>query len=216
VEVEPVTPFTEAQVTKLRAAAPGWFGVAFTLGLGAGLRQSEATGLTLDRIDFLRRTLTVDRQLVSPTVDGVRFGPPKTKRSYRSVPLADAVVAELARHIEVHGVGDHDLVLHTPKGRPVTRQHFGDTWRSLRDRAERPKARFHDTRHTFASTLLAGGVSVPAVAEYLGHTPTELLRTYAHLMPGDHDRARSAVQSAFDGAASCVTPVSSVVVNDAD
>jgi hypothetical protein len=40
--------------------------VALTLGLGAGVRQSEATGLTVDRVDFLRRQLTVDRQLVSP------------------------------------------------------------------------------------------------------------------------------------------------------
>ena len=36
-----------------------------------------------------------------------------------------------------------------------------------------------------------------AVAEYLGHSPAELLKTYAHLMPADHDRAR-AVQGAFD------------------
>ena len=52
-------------------------------------------------------------------------------------------------------------------------------------------------RHTFASTLLSAGVPVPAVAEYLGHSPAVLLSTYAHLMPADHDRARSAVRAAF-------------------
>jgi hypothetical protein len=104
VDAEPVVPFTDAEIDTLRAATPGWFDVALTLGLGAGLRQSEASGLTVDRIDWLRRTLTVDRQLVTPAVAGEpTFGPPKTKRSYRTVPLADAVVAELARHVEVHG-----------------------------------------------------------------------------------------------------------------
>lgn len=30
-----------------------------------------------------------------------------------------------------------------------------------------------------------------------------LLGTYAHLLPGDHDRARSVVQAAFDRDAAC-------------
>lgn len=84
-------------------------------------------------------------------------------------------------------------------------------WDQLRRRAGLPEARFHDTRHTYASVLLSGGVSVAAAAEYLGHSPAELLRTYAHLMPADHDRARSVVQSAFDRDTSGVTGVSRVV-----
>ena len=67
----------------------------------------------------------------------------------------------------------------------------------MRDHAKLPTARFHDTRHTFASTLLSGGVSVAAAADYLGDSPALLMSTYAHLMPADHDRARTAVQSAF-------------------
>jgi integrase len=57
VEHSPVVPLTEAEQQALADAAPDWFAVALTLGLGAGLRQSEATGLALDRIDFLRREL---------------------------------------------------------------------------------------------------------------------------------------------------------------
>lgn len=172
--------------------------MALILGLGAGLRQSEASGLRVDRVDFLRRTLTVDRQLVTPTAAGEpTFGPPKTKRSYRTVPLADAVVAELARQLEVHGTGRDGLLLHCQDGRPVRRQYFGDVWQKLRERAGLPEARFHDTRHTFASVLLSGGVSVAAAAEYLGHSPAVLLSVLAHLLPADHDRARSAVEVAF-------------------
>ncbi|MGH9269688.1 MAG: tyrosine-type recombinase/integrase [Ilumatobacteraceae bacterium] len=60
-----------------------------------------------------------------------------------------------------------------------------------------PQAQFHDTRHTFASVLLSGGVAVAAAAEHLGHSPAVLLSCYAHLVRTDHDRARAVVGAAF-------------------
>jgi integrase len=92
--------------------------------------------------------------------------------------------------------GEEGLLMHRD-GRPIGRPRFGEIWRALRVRAGIPEARFHNTRHTFASVLLSGGVSVAAAADYLGHSPTELLRTDAHMIPADHDRARSVVQAAF-------------------
>lgn len=219
IEASQVVPFTTVELERLREAAPPWFRVALVLGATVGLRQGEAAGLTVDRVDFLRRTVKVDRQL---RVDGGGWQPPKTDRSHRLVPLADVAVEGIAAHLSAHGEGRDGLVLHDG-GRPVGRGRFGDVWRSLRVRAGKPpadcvrcdgggvddgqvcscvwagaaSARFHDTRHTFASVLLSGGVSVAAAAEYLGHSPAVLLRTYAHLIPADHDRARSVVQAAF-------------------
>ena len=171
----PVVPLTSGDVDALRAASVPWFAVALTLGSGCGLRQGEATGLTVDRIDFLRREMTVDRQLLPIVPKGEQAelgGTPKTDRSYRKVPLADVVVADLAFHLREHGTGRDGLVLHND-GLPVRRQAFGKEWRALRSRAasragEGPvaarlaTARFHDTRHTYASILLSGGVSVAA------------------------------------------------------
>ncbi len=196
VDVQPVVPFSAEQLGALREAAPGWFRVALTLGAACGLRQGEATGLTVDHVDFLRRQLTVDRQLVTPASGPPVFAPPKTPRSYRSVPLADVALDALSAHIEEFGTGQDGLLLHS-NGRPLSRPRFGEVWRSLRMQAAMPTARFHDTRHTFASVLLSGGVSVAAAADYLGHSPAELLKTYAHLVPADHERARSVVQAAF-------------------
>jgi integrase len=200
VEFEPVEPLTLDEVEALRAASPSWFRVVVILGAAAGLRQAEATGLTVDRLNLLERSLTVDRQLVG-VADGVPvFGPPKTSRSFRKVPLADLAVDELAAHLSAHGAGNDALVLHE-HGRPVTRDRFGRIWRQIRKDAGLEEARFHDTRHTYASTLLSGGVSVAAAADYLGHSPAMLLNTYAHLMPADHERARLAIQAAFIPAA---------------
>lgn len=197
IEGAPIVPPTIEQVLRLRACAPGWFAASVTLGAGCGLRQGEAAGMTVDRVDFLRREMTVDRQLLPLAVAGrVELGAPKTNRSYRKVPLAPVVVADLARHLEQHPPSPAGLLLHVA-GAPVRRQTFGKWWRATREAAGLGEVRFHDMRHFYASVLLSGGVSVAAAAEYLGHSPAMLLGTYAHLVPADHDRARSVIGAAF-------------------
>ncbi|MEV0148136.1 MULTISPECIES: tyrosine-type recombinase/integrase [unclassified Nonomuraea] len=58
------------------------------------------------------------------------------------------------------------------------------------------KEGLHQLRHYYASVMLAGGVSVKELAEYLGHAdPGFTLRVYAHMMPGSHDRARQAIDN---------------------
>lgn len=56
----------------------------------------------------------------------------------------------------------------------------------------------HQLRHYYASVMLAGGVSVKELAEYLGHAdPAFTLRVYAHLLPSSHDRARAVINQRF-------------------
>ncbi len=56
----------------------------------------------------------------------------------------------------------------------------------------------HAMRHLYASVLLAQGVSIKELAEYLGHEdPGFTLRTYTHLMSSSHQRARTAVDGVF-------------------
>ena len=60
----------------------------------------------------------------------------------------------------------------------------------------------HALRHFYAPTLLAGGVSIKEVAEYLGNTdPGFTLRTYTHLVPSSHARARQAVDAVLGAGA---------------
>jgi integrase len=65
VRKERIEVMTTEQVLGLEEAmAPQWKALVI-LGAGAGLRQGEALGVTRDRIDFLRRQLRVDRQLMN-------------------------------------------------------------------------------------------------------------------------------------------------------
>lgn len=61
-----VVPLTVDQVAELADLVPERYRALIVLGAGTGLRLSEAVGVTVDRTDFMRRTLTVDRQLVTP------------------------------------------------------------------------------------------------------------------------------------------------------
>lgn len=186
----PVAPEVMEAVT---AALPPWLRVASTLGVGVGLRQGEMSGLTVDRLDLLRRTLRVDRQLV-----GATLAPPKTSASNRTVPLAGFVVDALAAHLHRHPPGPGGFVVTTPMGKPAASATFGRAWRRATAVAGTPGVRYHDLRHTYASTLLSRGVSVKAVSDWLGHaSPTVTLGVYAHLMPADEEVGRRVLDEAL-------------------
>ena len=134
------------------------------LGAGTGLRNGERLGLTLDRVDFLRRTLLIDRQLVTVANQAPAFGPPKTAGSVRSIPLPTVVGEELARHVKDHGTGPDGLLFVSPGRRPVTRTLFGHMWRPVVPAAKAPAGtRYHDLRHHYASLHIRHGGSVKTV-----------------------------------------------------
>jgi integrase len=152
----------------------------------------------VDRIDFLRRTLRVDRQLVDRTREQPVLAPPKTASSHRTIPLANFVVEALSAHLAAFTREPGQLVLLDPQALPVASGRFGHQWRQAVKAAGAPGLRYHDLRHTFASTLLSRGVSVKAVADWLGHaSPVVTLTTYAHLMPADEDVARTVLDAAL-------------------
>jgi integrase len=50
----------------------------------------------------------------------------------------------------------------------------------------------HETRHTYASLMIAAGVNAKALSEFLGHASIAItLDRYGHLMPGAHGEAAS-------------------------
>ena len=49
-----------------------------------------------------------------------------------------------------------------------------------------PSPRFHDTRHAYASHLLAAGMTSHVVAQLLGHSDAGLVeRRYGHALPDE-------------------------------
>ena len=198
VERPRVIPLTIEQVEALYDATPERFRALVVLGAGCGLRVSEALALTEDRIDWLRRRIVVDRQLVDQEGGGVTFGPPKTPKSNRVVPVADVVGVELAEHVRVFGTNADGLLFHDERGRRLDRRRVSEWWRPAARQAGLDGRTFHDLRHCYASLLIAAGASVKAVQEALGHSSAvETLDTYSHLWPSDQERLAKAVDQAW-------------------
>jgi integrase len=196
-EPRKVVPPTTETVVALTGKMPDRYKALVTLAAGTGLRQGEAFGLTVDRVDFLRRTVTVDRQLVQMPKAQAVFGPPKTAASYRTIPLPQVVVDALAAHLAQFPAGPDGLIFTTPEGEPLRRTSFsGQVWRPAVAAAAVDGLVFHSLRHYFASLLIRYGESVKVVQARLGHaTAAETLDTYSHLWPDSEDRTREAVDA---------------------
>lgn len=195
-----IHPLTVAQVDAVRDRMPDQLKAIVTLAAGTGLRRGEALGLTEDRVDFLRRTLTVDRQMIKATGHDDLFGVPKTRASIRTIPVPDVVLEELSTHLASHPRDpEYGLIFTNRQHRPWSFARFAEVWRAAADDAGLPAgSRFHDLRHHTASLLIAAGCSVKVVQNQLGHaSATETLDTYGHLWPNDDDRVRAAVNQAF-------------------
>lgn len=82
----------------------------YALILETGLRTGELIGLTWDAIDFEKRTLTVNKTLEYRHKDKIwRAGPPKTKQSYRTIPLTSRAV-ELLKELYAERVCTSNLI----------------------------------------------------------------------------------------------------------
>ena len=210
------------QVAGTRAAMPERWRAVIDCGSGLGLRQGEIFGAGEDSVDFLRRTVHVHRQ-VKRVAGRAWFSAPKGGKD-RDVPLPQPVALALSAHIAAFRPEPVTLPWHEPgnerrHGRPVTavllftaRQGgainpstFNTTaWRPARIAAgvsaSDQGAGMHQLRHYYASVLLAGGVDIKALSEYLGHADASItLRVYAHLLPSAEGRARRAIEDALSG-----------------
>lgn len=203
-EVRRVEPLTTEVVQALIASVPDRYRALVTFAAGTGLRQGECLGITVDRVDFLRRLVTVDRQLVLLPGAAPTFAPPKTAASYRTVPLPQVVVDALAVHLAAYPAKPNGLVFTTDTGEAIRRTRFSDVWRPAVVAAGAPTGTgFHALRHYYASLLIRHGESVKVVQARLGHsTAAETLDTYSHLWPDSEDQTRSAVDEVLGAAVS--------------
>ncbi|MFN8831643.1 MAG: site-specific integrase [Labrys sp. (in: a-proteobacteria)] len=66
------------------------------------------------------------------------------------------------------------------EGKPL--QDIKRFWEDVRAKADLPAVRIHDLRHTFASLLVSGGMTLPMIGKLLGHTQVQTTQRYAHLL----------------------------------
>jgi integrase len=160
-----------------------------------GMRQGELLALRWRDIDWPAQRVRIRRSFVRG-----EFGTPKSKRSSRSVPLADRLAGELDRlHRETRYHHDDELVFaHPHTGKPIDRSRLLKRFKAALARAEIRPVRFHDLRHTFGTRMAAQGVPMRTLQEMMGHRDFKTTLIYADYAPS----AREAewVEAAFSAA----------------
>lgn len=202
---------TVDQVAAALAAAEPWFRPFVAVCVFAGLRLGEAAGLQLGDVDFLRRTIRVERQVQGQTVATTAVVPPKAG-SERTIYVPEALTTTLSIHVATRKlVAADEHLFRTPNGQLLNRLTAGAAWRKVREAAKLgDELTLHSLRHTFASNLIAQGCDVVTVQRALGHSqPSITLNVYSHLWPSAEDRTRAATADFMDQVWHHATPADS-------
>ena len=156
--------------------------------IGLGLRISEACGLLVTDIDFLRKTVRV-RQQRRP---GGELGQLKTASSGRDIPADDVLLTALAEQIR-RWPRDDGRVFSSATGRGLTKAIAGHVFDGVA-KVTGIDASPHSFRHYFGASLISAGVSVVAMSRWLGHSSPEITwRVYSYLMANDDEVGRAAL-----------------------
>lgn len=205
-EHEVIIPTLEEVEALELAFHPKWR-AAVWLAAGGSTRKGEAGGLTLDKIDFDNKTITICRQL--QVIDNQRVlippkGFPKSMAGFRTVPIGTRTLEALQEHVDTFpttsaldddGNTIEGLIFSNRNGDPAIPQTWARQWDAAVKRAGlNPKLRLHDLRHFFASMLLRAGISETVVAKRMGHANTDMMKIYGHEWGDDAERTRAAIE----------------------
>ena len=153
------------------------------LGAFYGLRRSEIVGLKWSAIDFEQNTITISHTVTSCNLDGkcviVAKDTTKTKSSRRTLPLVPyfhekllAVKAQQERNQKLCGRSYNreflEYICVDDIGDRFKPNYITSQFPKLLERNGFRKIRFHDLRPSCASLLLANGVPMTQIQEWLG------------------------------------------------
>lgn len=174
---------------------PRWKTI-YVIALLLGLRKSEILGLRWQDVDFKNNTISINNIVYE--VDGIIYqGTPKTDSSRRTVAMPNLVV-ETIREYQKFTKEEEGLIFTTSTGRPVSPRNLSRHFYKALERADLPRIRFHDLRHTAATLLLKENVHPKIVQEMLGHSSITLtLDTYSHVIPSMQKEAASKMDEVF-------------------
>ena len=150
-----------------------------------GVRRSELIGLKWDAIDFENKTVSIKHKVVYDRQNGkeVFIGDDELKNvsSRRTLPLMPhieklllAEKAEQEKNEQLMGDSWNrkfdGYICRDKMGKLITPNYVTCRFKKVIDKNGLKHLRFHDLRHSCASLMLAHGVSMKEIQEWLGHS----------------------------------------------
>ncbi len=174
--------------------------VAIILTAYYGLRRSEVLGLKWSAIDFKEKTLCIRHTVCKTVLDGqqivVQKDTTKNKASIRTLPLIpeiEELLLETKKKQEAcrkKAKGSYckdylDYVCVDSLGVLLKPDYLTQHFEIIIKKNKPKKIRYHDLRHSCASLLLANGVSLKEIQDWLGHSDySTTANIYSHLEYG--------------------------------
>lgn len=188
----------QSEVVKLFEAVKGHkLELGVILGAFYGLRRAEIVGLRWESIDFEADTITIEHTVTVATLEGKKTlivgDTTKSNASCRTLPLVSQFKAKLL------AIQDEQAMYRTLCGKSYNKAESKYIYTDQLGNRINPsylthafpkflvdngfrRMRFHDLRHSCASLLLANGVRLKQIQEWLGHSDFAITaNTYAHL-----------------------------------
>ncbi|MGK9250291.1 site-specific integrase [Paenibacillus humicus] len=162
-----------------------------------GLRRGEIVGLKWQSINFENNTLTIQHTVTAITHNGkyieLEKDRAKNKSSHRTLPLVPVFRELLLRLLDEQQLNKKlykssycmnykDYIYVNKLGERIKPGYITQHFPLVLEKNELRRIRFHDLRHSCASLLLANGVSLKEIQEWLGHSHySTTANIYAHL-----------------------------------
>ena len=162
-----------------------------------GLRRGEILGLKWSAVDFSKGTITIDHTVTQCLMDGEKkifqSDTTKTKSSRRTLPLVSVVESRLLeKKLEIkrneqlckkcYNQEYKDYICVDDFGNLLRPQYVSCAFPKLLEANNMRRIRFRDLRHSCASILLANGVPMKMIQEWLGHSNfSTTANIYSHL-----------------------------------
>ena len=162
-----------------------------------GLRRAEVIGLRWESINFESNTITIEHTVSVANVDGKKIivvgDTTKTKSSFRTLPLVPAIrtkLLELKAEQEsnrklcgnAYNKKESEYVYVDAIGNRTKPDYLSGEFPKFMEKHGFRRIRYHDLRHSCASLLLANGVPLKQIQEWLGHSDFAITANiYAHL-----------------------------------
>ena len=174
----------------------------FNVAVNTGLRPGELFALTIKDINFEQKYIDVNKTLVyqkylDDECKTFHLEPPKTKQSYRHVPINSTCIDYLKRQVALKEIVSSrrpkmqtDYLFVTRFNTPLNSVIYSDAIRSVIRRINETRSldnQFdffsgHTFRHTFATRCLEAGIQPKVVQSYLGHATLKMtMDLYTHV-----------------------------------
>ena len=158
---------------------PIWHDLFYTE-ITTGLRRGEICGLKWEDVDFDMGTLSVRRTLYRKYRQTI-VTETKTEKSTRKILLPKSTLEVLKRRKKT-SLSEWIFPNFLKPEEPLNPQTAYTNLKKILKKAGLPNIRFHDLRHTFATTALEYGIDIKTLSATLGHiTSDTTLDVYSHV-----------------------------------